>query len=77
MNYWDSAYNQIPTKVRISTTKYTEQVYVNGNYYRWYPIIREKDVSSNTSQKFIDTLRISNLYLKGMGGDYKRNTCLM
>lgn len=67
----DSAYNQIPTKVRISTIKNTEPVYVNGHYYKFYPRIREKDINSNTSQLFIDTLQISNLYLKGMCGDYE------
>ena len=71
MNNRDSAYNQITTKVRISTIKDTEQVYVNGHYYRWYPKIREKDINANTSQLFIDTLQISNLFLKGMGGDYE------
>lgn len=65
---WDSAYNQFATKVRISTIKEMEQVYVNGNYYRFYPKIREKDIGSNTSRLFIDTLQICNLYLKAIGG---------
>lgn len=64
----DSAYNQFATKVRISTIKEMEQVYVNGNYYRFYPKIREKDVGSDTSRLFIDTLQICNLYLKAIGG---------
>lgn len=66
----DSAYNQFPNKIRISTIKETEKVYVNNIYYRFYPRIREEDIGSNTSHKFIDTLMICNLYLKGMGGDY-------
>lgn len=66
----DSSYNTIYTKVRLSTTKETEGVAVNGTYYRWYPRIREKDIGTNTSNKFIDTLQISNLHLKGMGADY-------
>ncbi|MDD3122002.1 MAG: hypothetical protein PHC62_00635 [Candidatus Izemoplasmatales bacterium] len=57
-------------KVRVSTVKYMEKVYVNGTYYPFYPKIRQKDISSNTSDKFIDTLMISNLMLKGAGGDY-------
>lgn len=66
----DSCYNTIYTKVRVSTTKSTEGVYVNGEYYRWYPRIREEDIGKNTSNLFIDTLCLSNLHLKGLGGDY-------
>lgn len=66
----DSCYNTIYTKVRVSTTKETEGVYVNGEYYRWYPKIREDDIGKNTSNRFIDTLCLSNLHLKGLGGDY-------
>lgn len=66
----DSCYNTIYTKVNISTMKETEGVYVNGEFYRWYPQIREEDIGSNTSNRFIDTLNLSNLHLKGLGGDY-------
>lgn len=66
----DSAYNQFPAKVRISTTKDVEPVMVNSEFYRWYPKIREEDIGSNTSNTFIDTLNICNLMLKGIGGDY-------
>lgn len=67
----DSAYNQIPQIPRISTIKETENIYVSGRFYRWYPKIREKDISSNTSNRFIDTLNICNLLIGGMGADYK------
>lgn len=70
----DSAYNQFPNKVRISTIKYTEPVAVDSEFYRWYPRIREEDIGSNTSNKFIDTLNICNLLLKGIGGDYDGDT---
>lgn len=66
----DSCYNTIYTKVRVSTTSTTEGVYVGGQYYRWYPKLREKDIGTNTSDIFIDTLCLSNLHLKGLGGDY-------
>lgn len=66
----DSAYNQIPQIPRISTLKETEPIYVDGKFYRWYPKIREKDIDSNTSNKFIDTLNICNLLIGGMGADY-------
>lgn len=66
----DSPYNQLITKARISTIADMEPVYVNGTYYRWYPKIREKDVGTNTSRLFIDSMQISNVFLKAMGGDY-------
>lgn len=45
-------------------------MYFRGEYYPHYPKIREKDIGSNTSDVFIDTMQFSNLYLAGMGGDY-------
>lgn len=66
----DSCYNTISTKIHISTIKDMEGVYINDEYYRWYPRIREQDIGTNTSDKFIDTLCLSNLHLKGLGGDY-------
>lgn len=66
----DSAYNQIPQIPRISTLKETEPIYVDGKFYRWYPKIREEDIGSNTSNRFIDTLNICNLLIGGMGADY-------
>lgn len=66
----DSYYNQFATKIRVSSTKETEPMYVNNNFYKYYPKIREEDIGKNTSNKFIDTCNISNLYLEGIGGDY-------
>lgn len=66
----DSAYNQFPTRVRISTLRETENVYVNGNYYRFYPKIRKDDIGKNTSKLFTNTLQMCNLYLNAIGGDY-------
>lgn len=66
----DSAYNQIPFKVRISTIKYTEYVHVYGNFYRWYPKIRKEDIGRNTANMFIDTLNVSNLMIGSMGADF-------
>lgn len=66
----DSAYNQFPTKIRVTTTKETENVFINGVYYPFYPKIREKDINSDTSRLFTSSLQISNLYLKAIGGDY-------
>lgn len=66
----DSYFNQYPTKVRVSSTTKTEPMIINGKSYKHYPFIRQEDLGSNTSNRFIDTMNISNLYLDGIGGDY-------
>ena len=52
----------------MSSTRETEPVYYNNEFYRYYPKIRPEDIGSNTSDKFIDTLWISNLLLDAIGG---------
>lgn len=64
----DSAYNQFPSFIRVSSTRETEPVYYDNEFYRYYPKIRPEDIGSNTSDKFIDTLWISNLLLGAIGG---------
>lgn len=66
----DSIQNQFPVKIKVSSTKETEPMYYGAEFYPHYPKIRENDIESNTSNKFIDTLRISNLMLGAIGGDY-------
>lgn len=66
----DSYWNEFPSKIRISTMKETEPIAVGASYYPWYPKIREKDIDSNTSNLFIDTLQFTNLNLTSIGGDY-------
>ena len=41
---------------------------IGERYYPKYPKIRQKDLGTDTSNKFIDTLNISNLMLDGIGG---------
>ena len=41
---------------------------VGSKAYKNYPLIRQHDIGANTSNRFIDTLNISNLYLDGIGG---------
>lgn len=66
----DSYFHQFPTKIRVASTKETEPMFINNTFYKYYPKIREEDIEKNTSNKFIDTLTLSNLYLEGIGGDY-------
>ena len=67
--------NQFATKVEVSSTKEMEVIEYNGVTYKWYPKIREEDIGKNTSNTFVDTLRFSNTYLAGIGGDYDGDQC--
>ena len=64
----DTYFNQFPTKVRVSSTIKTEPMVINNTFYKSYPRIRQEDIGTNTSNLFIDSLNISNLYLDGIGG---------
>ena len=54
----------------MSSTIKTEPMVINGKFYPWYPHIEQKDIGSNTSNKFIDTLSMANPYCVLMGADY-------
>lgn len=66
----DSFANQITTQAVISSTKETEPMYFDNTFYKFYPKIRREDIGTDTSNKFVDTMKLSNLYLPAMGGDY-------
>ena len=65
----DSYFNQLYTRMHIYSTVKTEPMVINGKYYPWYPKIEQKDIGSNTSNKFIDTLSMANPYCVLMGAD--------
>lgn len=67
--------NQFTTGVEVSSTKETEEIEFNGVNYKYYPKIREQDMYKDTSNAFVDTLRFSNCYLSGIGGDYDGDQC--
>ena len=70
----DSAYNQFTTKIHVNSTVKKAQVIIEGEFYPYYPLIEDKDIGTNTSNKFVDTLNLSNLYLAGISGDYDGDT---
>ncbi len=74
---YDSFYNTIYTGIEVSSTKDTEPLYLDGEYYKFYPKIRQEEIGQPTKEKFVDTMQISNLYLKGMGADYDGDTGVM
>ena len=57
--------------VKVASTVETEPMIVDiggTKYYNRYPKIRQNDIGTNTSNKFIDSANISNLFLAGIGG---------
>lgn len=70
----DSYFNQITTKVVVSSTKEVEPMMVGDVFYKYYPKIREEDIGTNTGNKFVDTFKMCNLFLPGLGGDYDGDT---
>ena len=66
----DTRTNQIATEIDISTTNETEPMYVENDYYPYYPKFKDSDIGKDTSNMFIDTLNISNLYTGGLGADF-------
>lgn len=79
----DSYLNQYPSKVRIKSTVKTNPMVVqlgfenNNKLYKWYPVIEEKDINSNTSPVFEDTLSICNGLIGAMGMDYDGDTSIV
>lgn len=79
----DSYLNQYPTKVRIKSTVKTAPTVIQLDFedkmtlYKWYPVIEAKDILSNTSPLFEDTLSISNGLIEAMGMDYDGDTAIV
>lgn len=70
----DLYFNTIYTGIEVSSTTETEPIIYQGEFYPFYPKIRMEDIGTNTKTRFVDTMRISNLYLGGMRGDYDGDT---
>ena len=49
-------------------------MYIDGEYYKYYPYIRDNLIGTDTSKLFVDTLMPSDLYLDGIGGDFDGDT---
>lgn len=65
----DTRTNEICCGLTVSSTIKTQPMIVDNQYYKYYPDFKEEDIGTETSNMFVDTLVLSNLYLKGMGGD--------
>jgi hypothetical protein len=63
-------FSTFPNKIHVLTTKKTIPMYVNGTVYEYYPVIDTEIDKNSIGLLFLDTVCISNLYLKGLNGDY-------
>lgn len=59
-----------PSRCQPLSTVKTTPVMINGTMYPFYPHIDLSLSSSEITTQFIDTIELSNLYLKAIGGDY-------
>lgn len=59
-----------PSKCRPLSTIRTTPTVINGEIYPFYPSIDLSLSETEISTNFIDTVELSNLYLKAIGGDY-------
>lgn len=66
----DSFYNEFCTKIRLASTIETEEIRIDEEVYKHYPKIRQEDIGSDTSTRFVDTFNMCNCYLSSIGGDY-------
>lgn len=67
-------FGMFPSKIRVMTTTKTTPMYVGDKVYDRYPVVDFDIPYEELSVYFIDTVRMSNLYLAGLGGD--RHHCL-
>lgn len=58
------------SRIRVSSTTKTVPLVVNGYLYKWYPLVEPKTPLSEVGSKFIDAVKFSHSYLKGIEGDY-------
>ena len=68
-------YGTFPSRISVMSTKKTVYMKTDGKEYEAYPNIDLSFDKSTVSTYFLDTVVMSNLYLKGLGGDYKNLRC--
>ena len=63
-------FGTFPNKITVLSTHKTIPIFIGNKVYKNYPYIDLKTPKDKISVSFIDTVTMSNLYLKGLGGDY-------
>lgn len=59
-----------PSKIHLLSTRKTMPAYMSGKFYPYYPDLEADMTPQFASTYFVDTLQMSNLFLKGLGADY-------
>lgn len=54
------------SRIRVSSTRQTMPMKIDGTVYKWYPVIDLDMPKHLVANNFIDVLRFSNAYLKGL-----------
>ena len=66
-----TSHNSIyPSQCRVLSTLKTVPAYIDGQFYKYYPVIDLNTPTDRISSLFIDTVTMSNMYLDALGGDY-------
>ena len=63
-------FSTFPSQITVLSTTETLPVFINGTVYKHYPHIDLSKNKQEISTSFHDTVTMSNLMLKGLGGDY-------
>ena len=58
------------SRINVGSTRETRPMKIFGEVYKWYPVIDTTMPKHIVANNFIDVLRFSNAYLKGLDGDY-------
>lgn len=64
-------FGTFPNQITVLSTHDTEPIYINNKVYPNYPKINFDIPKEQLSVLFADTITMSNLYLNGLGGNYK------
>ena len=63
-----------PSQCRVLSTIRTIPAYIDGQFYKYYPLIDLNTPTDRISSLFNDTVTMSNMYLDALGGDYDGDT---
>lgn len=63
-------FGTFPSMIRVTSTLQHEPMEINGKKYPFYPKVELNLSQDETSTRFVETVTMDNVYLKGLGGDY-------
>ena len=67
-------FGTFPSMVRVTSTLEHEPMEINGKKYPYYPKVIPGLPQDEVSTRFVETVTMDNVYLKGLGGDYDGDT---